>query len=56
MPRNRKIDEVQVNVDLDKELNERLDTYCDREGVKKKYLINLAILRLLNQKERGLER
>lgn len=56
MPRNRKIDETQVNVDLEKELNERLDSYCQREGLKKKAFINLAILRLLNQKERALER
>ena len=48
----RKLSERQINLDLDKETIERLDDYCAKQGFKKKKIVELAILRFLNQREK----
>lgn len=48
----RKLSEAQINIDLDKDTIERLNDYCDRQGFKKKQIVELAILKYLNSKEK----
>lgn len=41
--------EEQFNVELPKELMDRLNAYCDRHHVAKKLVVTLAVTKLLNE-------
>lgn len=48
----RRVLESPMNVDLPADLAELLDTFCDKRGVKKKRVVEMALRRYLNaQKE-----